>query len=292
MADQGSRQARRRRLDRTSLQPTQTSFGPRYDEPGRLRRPIQSDGTSRLTVCPPNGVKPNVDDSGVSGHPVRRYADDAVVHCVTERQARTLVAAIGQTGWSRSGCDCIPTRRKWCTAKTATADSTTCSRRLRSWGSPFVPVPCARSANDVRRVPAGDQQGRPEQDQRSDPPMAAAPLDRAEPRRDRPTDQPCRAGMDDTYGAFYRSDDSPPVAHQRLRDALDPSTNGCAPPRKPRHTGSASHANIPGSSPIGHGCTVPGGQDDKSPVTRDNHAGICGNRRVKPPPATRQRSSL
>jgi hypothetical protein len=41
-----------------------------------------------------------------------------------------------------------------------------------------------------------------------------------------------------------------------------------APPRKPRHAGSASPANIPGSSPIGHGCTVPGGQDDKSPVTR------------------------
>src|SRR6185312_13049553 len=59
-----------------------------------------------------------------------------------------------------------------------------------------------------------------------------------------------------------------------------------APPRQPRHAGSASHANIPGSSPIGHGCTVPGGQDDKSPVTRDCHAGICGSRRVKPPPAT------
>jgi hypothetical protein len=47
-------------------------------------------------------------------------------------------------------------------------------------------------------------------------------------------------------------------------------------------------ANIPGSSPIGHGCTVPGGQDDKCPVTRDCHAGIRGSRRVKPPPATRQ----
>ena len=31
-----------------------------------------------------------------------------------------------------------------------------------------------------------------------------------------------------------------------------------------------------------------GGQDDKSPVTRDCHAGICGSRRVKLPPATRQ----
>ena len=85
--------------------------------------------------------------------------------------------------------------------------------------------PCSahEARNDVRRVPAGYQQGRPEQDQRSDPPMAAAPLDRAQPRRDRPTDQPCRAGLD----AVLRSvlplrTESPPVAHQRLRDALDP----------------------------------------------------------------------
>jgi len=48
VADQGSRQARRRRLDRASLQPTQTPFGPHYDQPGRLRRPTHSDGTSRL----------------------------------------------------------------------------------------------------------------------------------------------------------------------------------------------------------------------------------------------------
>ncbi|MBS4730164.1 DDE-type integrase/transposase/recombinase [Mycobacterium sp. SM1] len=36
----------------------QRSFGPRYDEAGRVRRPTHSDGTSRLTLCPPNGVKP------------------------------------------------------------------------------------------------------------------------------------------------------------------------------------------------------------------------------------------
>ena len=58
LADQGGRQARRRRLDRTGLQPPQTPLGPRYDQPGRLRKPTHSDGTSRLTLCPPNGVKP------------------------------------------------------------------------------------------------------------------------------------------------------------------------------------------------------------------------------------------
>ena len=31
-------------------------LGPRYDQPGRIRKPIHSDGTSRLTLCPPNGV--------------------------------------------------------------------------------------------------------------------------------------------------------------------------------------------------------------------------------------------
>jgi hypothetical protein len=50
--------------------------------------------------------------------------------------------------------------------------------------------------------------------------------------------------------------------------------DSCAPPRKPRPAGSASPASIPGSSPTGHGCTVPGGKDDKSPVTRDCHAGM------------------
>jgi Transposase, Mutator family len=44
----------------------------------------------------------------------------------------------------------------------------------------------------------------------------------------------------------------------------------------------------PSSSRTGHGRTVPGGQDDKSPVTGDCHAGICEGRRVRPAPATQQ----
>jgi hypothetical protein len=36
--------------------------------------------------------------------------------------------------------------------------------------------------------------------------------------------------------------------------------------------------------PSGCACVGgPGGQDDRSPVTRDCHAGICGSRRVRPP---------
>jgi len=46
--------------DATVLPPvrTQTPIGHRYDQPGPIRRPTHSDGTSRLTLCPLNGVKP------------------------------------------------------------------------------------------------------------------------------------------------------------------------------------------------------------------------------------------
>src|SRR6478672_66760 len=54
-----SRQARSRRPDRTSLQPTQTPLDHRYHQPGRLRRQTHSDRTSRLTLCPTHGVTPS-----------------------------------------------------------------------------------------------------------------------------------------------------------------------------------------------------------------------------------------
>ena len=63
VANQNSRQTRHRRLDRTGLQPP-PPLSNRYDQPGRLRRPIHSDGTSRLTLCLPNGVKPSAHGGG------------------------------------------------------------------------------------------------------------------------------------------------------------------------------------------------------------------------------------
>ena len=46
-----------------------------------------------------------------------RYADDAVVHCVTERQARQVWAALAER-MEESGCGCIPTKPRSCTART------------------------------------------------------------------------------------------------------------------------------------------------------------------------------
>ena len=54
------------------------------------------------------------------GCPFERYADDVVIHCNTEQQARQLCAGLVERlgSWALS---CIPTRRRTCTAKTRTA---------------------------------------------------------------------------------------------------------------------------------------------------------------------------
>ena len=125
-----------------------------------------------------------------------RYADDVVVHCVTERQARNLVAAIGDR-MEQVGLRLHPDKTKVVYCQDG-------NRRLDYGLTAFtflgvhLSCPCCahEERHDVRLVSAGHQQGRPKQDQRSDPPMAAAPLDRAHPRRHRPTDQSCCAGLD------------------------------------------------------------------------------------------------
>ena len=48
-----------------------------------------------------------------------RYADDAVVHCATERQARKVLAALAER-MEKSGCGCTRTKPRSCTARTGT----------------------------------------------------------------------------------------------------------------------------------------------------------------------------
>ena len=91
-------------------------------------------------------------------------ATHLVVHCVTERQARTLVAAIGDR-MEQVGLRLHPDKTKvvYCRRKPPTG--------LRAHGVYVLGVhfscPCSahEARNDVRRVPTGYQQGRPEQDQ-------------------------------------------------------------------------------------------------------------------------------
>src|SRR5262245_36507368 len=81
VANQGRRQSRGRRLDRARLQPTQAPLIARYDLPRRVREPTHSDGTSRLTVCPPNGVKPS--------ERVLRF--EAIVHNTAELRCGRMI---------------------------------------------------------------------------------------------------------------------------------------------------------------------------------------------------------
>jgi len=86
-----------------------------------------------------------------------RYVDDAVVHCVSESQAHQVVAAIVER-MEQVGCGCIPTKRRWCTARTGDVAVRMSTRRSRSWGSRFpsagretgrgrsLAVSCPRSA--------------------------------------------------------------------------------------------------------------------------------------------------
>ena len=184
-----------------------------------------------------------------------RYADDAVVHCVTERQARNLVEAIGDR-MEQVGLRLHPDKTKvvYCQDGKRRLD-----RELTAFtflGSPSCPSRTDDARKDVRLVPAGDQQGRPDQDQRTDPPMATAPQDRAYPRRPCATDQPCRAGMD----AVLRSvlplrAAAPPIAHQRLPDALDPQQIQAAAAHQESHGKLATHHQpaSPALRPLGMG---------------------------------------
>ena len=70
-----------------------------------------------------------------------------------------------------------------------------------------------------------------------------------------------------TYDALLERVMPPSLLVSERGELIHAFARRCAPAR-PRAAGNASPASTPGSSPTGHGCAVPGGQDDKSPVTR------------------------
>src|SRR5664280_626430 len=78
-----------------------------------------------------------------------RYADDAVVHCVTNRQANRLLVARSRTGWWRSGCGYTRPRPRSCTARTGSGAPIMSTPTSPSWGTRSVPG--RRVARTVRR---------------------------------------------------------------------------------------------------------------------------------------------
>ena len=153
-----------------------------------------------------------------------RYVDDAVVHCVSERQARQVLAAlqdrmaeVGLRAASRQDPDrVLPGRQATPTAYEHTSFTflgyTFRPRGARAKnGSMFVSFAPAISKDALNKIG---------QEVRS---VATAPPDRAILRRTRTVDQSRCAGLDAVLrcvlplGAV-----SAPDAHQRLPDALDP----------------------------------------------------------------------
>lgn len=67
-----------------------------------------------------------------------RYADDAVLHCVTERRPDRYWPH-SRTGWPRSDCDCTRPRPGSCTAKTANGAAPSSTRRSPSSATRSAP---------------------------------------------------------------------------------------------------------------------------------------------------------
>ncbi len=89
--------------------------------------------------------------------PFERYCDDAVVHCVSGRQAHRVKMAIGQDGRSRAATapdqdqDRLLQGRQQGPAPMRTP-------RSRSWGSRSGPCGAVQDRGEIRLLPARDQQ--------------------------------------------------------------------------------------------------------------------------------------
>ena len=219
-----------------------------------------------------------------------RYADDAVVHCVSERQAEQSRPRSGSV-WPKSGCSCTRTRPRSSTARTTSGAVPTSTRRSRSWVTRSDPAHRAGTERGhVQRLPPRGQ------------PAALKVMGRRV-RRWRihrhnakdlteiaALDQPHRGGWMNYFGRFYRSKlyfllrriNSYLMrwARQKYDDctASRPSTDGGADSsiESPRCSGTG-----PGSATSFHL------GDEKSGVTGDCHAPFRGSPEVRSLRATR-----
>ena len=225
--------------------------------------------------------------------PFERYVDDAVVHCVSERQAREVLAAIGDR-MEQVGLRLHPdkTRIVYCQdgQRRGSHEHTSFTflgyefrqRAARNkHGQQFNAFLPAISKQALKRIGAEVRSWRLHHRTGH----TFADLAR--------WINPIVRGWMQYYGAFYRS-----ALYQLLSRInaylvrwIRRNTNDCAPRRKPSSAGGGSPCGIPDCSRTGYGfprSRASGDQDDKSPVTGDCHAGICGSPGVRFPRATRR----
>src|SRR5664280_2752228 len=194
-----------------------------------------------------------------------------------------------RSGWRRSGCGCIPTRPGSCTARTGSGVPHMSIPSSRSWGSRSASVGCGPRAGSSST--------------RSIPRSAGKPC-RKSVRRCAPGD--CTTApvliLSRWRSASIRSSAvgwtttvrSTGRRCTRSCNASTPtwcggsarSTSGCGRRRRPSGVGGGSSSEPRACSRTGNGflpSRLSGDQDDKSPVTGDCYAGICGSPGLKCP---------
>ncbi len=158
--------------------------------------------------------------------PFERYVDDVVVHCVSEKQARYVLAEIGKR-MTRVGLALHPekTRIVYCQDGNRRGSYEHTEFVFLGYGFQRRSASSKDGMMFVSFLPAiSKQQASPEEDQYRGAVLATAPshtLNRSGPRR---LDQPDRAGLDELLrGVLPIGPVSPPGTHQRLPAAVGPS---------------------------------------------------------------------
>jgi RNA-directed DNA polymerase len=229
------------------------------------------------------------------GCPLERYADDAIVHCKTRRQAEYCLPG-SSGGRGRSGSGFTRRRRGSSTARTVGAGRGTSTPRSPSSGMTSEhggaqqgwPVLHQLLARDQSRGAQGQRRRAPQDaDPTAHRPVAGRPGAVAEPHRRR---------VDQLLRPVYRSALYPLLrrVNAYLRRWLGGSTSGCGPR-------SATASGWPGWSQGSLACSPTGAwsartrADQKSPVTGDCRAqgGLAPSpegrrRRANKPPSLAQ----
>ena len=210
--------------------------------------------------------------------PFERYVDDAVVHCRSERQARMIRARRSASGWSRSACDCTRTRPGSCTARTARGAArhehtsftylgfTFRARGMRTrHGKVFTGFGPAISKDALKKISAEVRSWRLHQHTGYTLGELARWIN------------PIVRGWMQYYGAFYRSALYPVLKRINgyLMRWLRKKYKRLKTFKKAHEAwGRVNSPVSPAASRTGNGSQGTGGKGEKSPVTRDCHAGI------------------
>ena len=224
-----------------------------------------------------------------------RYADDAVVHCTTQRQAREVLAALEQR-MAEVGLQLHPDKtrivyckdRKRCQRYDGPASFTFLGYTFRA-----RKAPTRDGTSMFAAIPPGGQQGRPQQNERGTPLLAHPHAHRHGTGRHRLLGQPRRQRMDGLLRQVLPDRaERPAAAHQRLPGALGTTEVQAAADiqESPQVVGGTARKAARHVRPLGldgRGPQQP--VDETSGVTGDCHAPFCGSPGVRFPRATRQR---